>query len=215
MSLVNVNDQLTNIAQIVRRCPTVTLRRAFVASYRAFCAQTRMVTVRITGFDTEASSQLYALGTDPYLEIVGIRAMQLTDTSIGAAQTWPLGPLDPSEWNPNTPAGRPVRFTYVPHGQVALFPTPAAAYAVDITAEVQPKSEDVSKVPSEGLVQYSNEIEAGALAYLLRIPDQPWTNPNMAAMYDAQARAGIANAKAQVQRGHNPGSRRVRPRPFI
>jgi hypothetical protein len=80
---------------------------------------------------------------------------------------------------------------------------------------VQPKSENVSWVPSAGLVQFSNEIEAGALAYLLRIPGEPWTDPTMAERHERDFRAGVANAKAQVQRSHNMGAQRVRPRPFM
>lgn len=211
MSLVSVNDQLTNIAQIVRRCPTVTLRRAFVAAYREFCQQTRYVTINASGA-TEAGTAQYGLGSDPYLEIVAVRAVQVTAPT---GEKWPAAPSDPATWNPNQPQARPAQFAYVPHGQLAVFPTPDAAYTITYTAVVQPKSENVTWVPSEALVQYSNAVEAGALAYLLRIPGQPWTDPNAAERYDRDFRVGIANAKAQVQRNHNMGSQRVRPRPFV
>lgn len=214
MSLVQVNDQLANIAQIVRRCPTVTLRRAFVSAYRTFCDATKFVTVNATGA-TEAGTAQYALGSDPYLEIIGLRAVQLSQTVGGRAQAWPAVPSDPSTWDPNMPDGRPTLYAYVPHGQFVLHATPDAVYDVSYTAIVQPKTENVSWVPSEGLSQFSNAIEAGALAYLLRIPGEPWTDPNMAERHDRDFRVGISNAKAQAQRNHNMGSQRLRPRPFF
>lgn len=214
MSLVQVNDQLTNIAQIVRRCPTVTLRRAFVRAYRTFCDSTKFLTVTASGA-TEAGVAQYGMGSDPYLEIIGLRAVQLSQTIGDRVQTWPVTPSDPSTWSPNLPQGRPRVFAYVPHGQFVLHATPDKVYDLTYTAVVQPKSENVSWVPSEPLAQFSNEIEAGALAYLLRIPGEPWSNPNMAERHERDFLAGIANAKAQVQRNHNMGAQRVRPRPFF
>lgn len=214
MSLVQVNDQLTNIAQIVRRCPTVTLRRAFVRAYREFCEQTKFITVNASG-STAAGVAQYDMGSDPYLEIIGLRAVQITQTVGGHDQMWPALPSDPSTWNPSLPQGRPTVFAYVPHGQFVLHTVPDGVYGVAYTAVVQPKSENVSWVPSEGLAQFSNEIEAGALAYLLRIPGQPWTDPNAAERHERDFRSGVSNAKAQVQRNHNMGAQRVRPRPFV
>ncbi len=47
------------------------------------------------------------------------------------------------------------------------------------------------------------------------IPNEPWTNPQIAQAYAAQFRSGIANAKADVQRQHQSGSQRVMGRAFL
>jgi len=208
MEFVNVYDQVANIAQIVRKCPNITLARAYVRAYRDFCNQTQWLKVSIPGA-TVAGTVQYNLGTDTFTEITGVRAVQLTDAS---GNKWGLSPADSGGWNPNRPSSMPRQFSYVGQGQVALFPTPDAVYSLLVSAIVQPKSEAVTQIPSECLRKYSNEIEAGALAYLLTIPGQPWSNPAMAEGYGRAFRSGIANAKADVQRGHNVGSQRVRPR---
>ena len=214
MNTVNVVDQLANIAQIVRRCPSITLARAYVSAYRSFCSQTQWLTVNVPGATVAGTAQ-YDLGTDPFVEIVAVKAVQVSETIGGVEQKWGAAASDSSGWDANMPAGGPRRYTYVTQGQIVLNPTPDKVYGLLVSAIVQPKTETVQQIPSAPLAKYSNEIEAGALAYLLTIPGQPWSNPAMAAGYDRVFRAGVANAKADVQRQHNTGSQRVRPRAFV
>lgn len=211
MNMVEVNDQLANIAQIVRRAPSIVLARAFVRAYRDFCNQTRWVHVNVAGATVSGTDQ-YDLGTDTYTQIIGIDAVQATDST---GQKWNLSPGVATSWNPNQPNARPMFFAYVPDGQFAVYPTPDAAYDLLVSAIVQPKSETVTQVPSAPLSKYSNEIEAGALEYLLMIPNEPWSNPAGAMLWGQKFRSGVANAKADVQRGHQQGSMRVAGRAFL
>lgn len=211
MNMVEVKDQLANIAQIVRRAPSIVLARAFVRAYRDFCNQTRWVHVNVPGATTADEPQ-YDLGTETYTQIIGIAAVQGTGSD---GKKWSLTPSDPTSWDPNRGTDRPLYFAYVPDGGLALYPTPNAAYTMLISAIVQPKDETVAQVPAAPLSKYSNEIEAGALEYLLMIPGEPWSNPGAAMMWGQKFRAGVANAKADVQRQHQQGSMRVLGRPFI
>jgi hypothetical protein len=211
MNMVDVNDQLANIAQIVRRAPSIVLARAFVRAYRDFCNQTRWLKVNVAGSTVSGDTQ-YDLGTDTYTQIIGFAAVQATDSQ---GQKWNLQGSVSSMWDPNRGNDRPMAYAYVPDGQLALYPTPNAVYTLLVSAIVQPKSETVSQIPAECLSKYSNEIEAGALAYLLMIPNEPWTNPQLAQVWGAQFRSGIANAKADVQRQHQTGSQRVMGRAFL
>ena len=214
MQMVDVFDQLANIAQIVRRCPTITLSRAYVRAYRDFCSQTMWLKTNIPGA-TEAGVRQYNLGSDTFVEIIGVRALQGSWTPAQTEQFWSIAASDSSQWDPNMKPGQPVRFTYIPHGQIALDPIPKQVYNLLVSAVVQPKSETVTQIPSECLVKYSNEIEAGALAYLLSVPGQPWSNPALAQVYKREFSSAVANAKADVQRGFQMGSQRVRPRGFV
>ncbi len=210
---VNANDQVVNIAQIVQRAPTITLTRAFVRAYRDFCGQTRWLKVPIQGTTAEGTRQ-YDLGSDPYVDIIGVRGVQGQQTTSGRVQYWGLTPSDSSKWDPNMNPGAPMRFTYVSEAQIAVDPLPDKAYEITVSAIIQPK-EAAIVIPEAPLLQYSNEIEAGALAYLLNIPGQKWSNPLLAAQYMKEFRSGVANAKANVQRSFNEGSMRVRPRGFV
>lgn len=215
MNFVALDDQLANIAQIVRKAPKITLRRAYTRAMREWCQQTQWLRVTIPGATT-ANTEIYGLGTDPNLDILAIRAMSLTQVVGTTPQTYGLRPSDSSQWNPNATHAAPRQYCYVAEGSFALFPTPDAVYTLSISAIVMPKETSAAaQVPADPLVKYSNDIEAGALAYLLAIPGQPWTDEAAAARYQRDFTSGISNGKAEVQRAFNTGSQRVRPRPFL
>ncbi len=215
MNTVDVNDQLTNIAQIVRKCPTITLRRAYNRAYRDFCSQTQWLTVQIPGQSTPNVPE-YNLGTDPYVDIIGIKGMQGSIVQgSGITQFWTINPADPSGFDPNFQPTLSGQYAYVPQARFVLFPTPGAQiFQLLVSAIVTPK-EAATQIPSAPLVEYSTTIEAGALAYLLDVPGMPWSNPALAMKHMRVFQAGVANAKAKVQRNFNTGSQRARPRAFV
>lgn len=214
MNLVDVNEYLANVAQMVRKCPTVTLRHAYMRAYRQWCQETQWLRDTIPGV-TVANVSLYNLGNDPNLDICGIYAMQGSITNGGAVQTFPLPPSDPGSWNPNfLGPNQPLRYAYMPEAQFALNPTPNTVYQLSITLILEPKEAAVN-VPLSPLVKYSNTFEAGALAYLLALPGMPWSDPKSALVWDARFNSGISNGKAEVQRNFNTGAQRVRPRQFV
>ncbi len=215
MNMVDVNDYLANIAQIARRCPTVTLRHAYVRAYREWCQQTQWLKTNIPGATTVGVPQ-YSLGNDPNLDIIGIYAMQATFTPNGGnPQTWALGPNNSSGWNPNVAqSSQPQQYQYVPEAQFALWPIPSTVIQLGITVILTPKEAAVN-VPQSPLQKYSNDFEAGALAYLLMVPGQPWSNPSAAQVYKREFSAGISNGKAEAQRSYNTGAQRATPRLFV
>jgi hypothetical protein len=213
MNFVDVNDQLANVAQIVRKCPTVTLRRAYVRALREWCQQTQWLRTNVIGA-TVAEQAQYSLGNDANLDIIGIYAMQASQVRGNTRQYWTLPPTDSGFWNANVVPGQPVRYCYVPEDQFALNPTPNDVFDLTITTILQPKDGSVN-IPEAPLLKYSNEIEAGALAYLLMIPGMPWSNPTIAQGYSREFRSGISNGKAEAQRQFNIGAQRAKPRRFF
>ena len=215
MNTVALDDQLTNIAQIVRKAPKITLRRAYTRALREWCQQTQWLRITIPG-STTADVETYGLGTDPGLDIIAIRAISLTQVIGTKPQTYGLRPSDSTQWNPNAIRDVPRQYCYVPEGSFALYPTPDAVYTLSISVIVTPKeTAAAAQIPGDPLIKYSNDIEAGALAYLLALPGQPWTDAAAAARYMRDFASAIANGKAEAQRAYNTGSMRVRPRPFL
>ena len=211
--MVDTFDQLVNIAQICRKCPTITLRRAYVRALREWCQQTQWLRTNVDGQVTTASRQS-SLGDDPYLEIVGIKAMNGSQSASQGIQFWPIVPSDSGQWDPNMVPGMPVRFQYIPEAQFAVDPFPFQTYGITITLILQPK-EGAVMIPQAPLLKYSNEIEAGALSYLMSLTGQPWSNPVESLRRDKEFRSGISNGKAEVAKNFNVGSTRARQRQFI
>lgn len=211
--LIDVNDKLVNIAQICRGAPSATLRRAYVRALREWCQQTQWLRVNVQGTMLQGERQ-FTLGDDVYFDIVAIQGVQGSQSGSQGIQYWPIVPSDSGQWDPNMQPGQPVRYQYIPQGQFAVDPLPQQTYGVKLTLVVQPK-EGAVMIPAEPLVKYSNEIESGALEYLMLIPGQAWTNPTIAQMRGREFRSGISNGKADVQRSYNVGSQRITPRPFL
>lgn len=225
MNFVSVNDQLINVAQICRGCPTPTLQRAYVRALREWAQQTQWLRLNLPGA-LEMNVQQYALGNDPQLDICGIYAMQGIQTPTSSSgspppgpQFWTIMPSNSGQWNPNVQPSMPIAFQYIPEAQFSVFPIPQQDYGCTITLIVQPK-EGAINIPSSPLIKYSNEIEAGALSYLMQIDGQPWTKDARAAAikqmaYARQFQSGISNGKADAQRNYNVGSIRATPRAFV
>lgn len=218
MNFVDVTPYLANVAQKIRKCPTNTLRHAYMRAYRDWCQQTQWLRTNIDGA-TVAGDRQYSLGQAPGLDIVGIYAMSAwQDTGNGNPQYWSVMKSNSGNWDPNLSINaattQPVRYAYIPEGQFALDPIPKGVFGLTVTAIVVPSESSVN-VPLEPLIKYSNDIEAGALAYLYDIAGQPWTNPGLANKNDRIFTSGVSNGKAEVQRDYNTGSQRARPRAFL
>ena len=211
--MVDTFDQLDNVAQICRKCPTITLRRAYVRALREWCQQTQWLRTNIDGQVTTVSRQ-YSLGDDPYVEIIGIQAMNGSQPASQGIQFWPIVTSDSGQWDPNMNPGMPVRFQYIPEAQFSVDPYPFQTYGITITLILQPKKGAVM-IPAAPLVKYSPQIEAGALSYLMSLTGQPWSNPVESLRRDKEFRSGISNGKAEVAKNFNVGAVRARQRQFI
>lgn len=221
MNFVDVNAQLRNVAQLVRRCPMQTLRSAYVQALRDWCNQTHwlrkdITTSTIFQSGAEAAFVVPLAGQDDtYLEVIAIRDHIVgIDTSPTRPLEFKIWPGDPSMWNLANRVNRPMWYAYRPEGLFDLHPAPDKDYNLRITAVLQPK-DGALFVPDTPLKKWSSDIEAGALEYLFGIPDEKWSSEGKAEKWGKTFRSGINNAKAEAQRRFNTGSQRARPQPFI
>jgi hypothetical protein len=217
MSTTDVIDLVPEVGQFVRRCPTLTLTRAYLRAARNFCAQTRWLRADATlngSTDTIANQMTYALQiTDATLEIVGVRDVKANQVGL-PLNAWIIKPLDKTLFSPWVGPGSPTKYAYIPDAQIAFFPTPEKAYTMTITVAVQPVR-TATALPNELITKWKEVIEAGALEYLFGIPGQKWSDANRAIFFGKTFRAGINNAKGDEQRGYNQGPVRARPRQII
>lgn len=212
MANVNIIEVVPDIAQIVRRCPTSTIIRSYARAAHLFFRQSRWWRVNITGA-TIIGTQVYSLGSDPYVDIVGIKAMDGYFNSGGQPSYFPLSPSDPGTWNPSFEPQQPLTYTYVPEAQFALFPIPNMVYNLTVTAQCAPKR-TATQIEETLLTKWSEALDAGALSYLFAIPRQPWSSPQEALRNAVTFQAAINAAKADEQRNFNTGTVMAKRRPF-
>ena len=212
MAQVQVLDVMRDVSQLVRRAPNATLISAYVRAARKFCRESRWFRSTLVG-ETVADTRLYSLGSDTYMEVVGIRAVSAQQLN-GSGQPWALAASDPAGWYPGFQPSQPQRYAYIPEGQIAVDPLPDKAYTLTMTLQLQPKA-GVTSLPEELFVKWDQAMQDGALMYLLNIPGQAWTNPQQAELHRRAFQAAINNAKLDEQRGYNTGTVFIRKRPFI
>lgn len=205
-------DIVPDVAQVCRKAPNATVIRALNRAAREFCKQTRWMRFQLSG-ETVADTAQFSMGSDPDLEIIGIKAASAARQS-GNTQPWPLHVSAATTWPAGQRTAAPRRYAYVPEALVALNPTPDAAYDLVLTIVVQPTLAATS-IPSQLLVRWDRAIKAGALAYLLELPDQEWTDKAMAQIKLREFQSSVNNARADEQREYQAGTVIARRRPFI
>lgn len=205
-------DIIPDVAQIVRKAPNATLIRALNRAAREFCKQTRWMRLTLQGV-TVAGTQLYSMGADQDLEIIGLKAVS-SAARTGNTRARALQVSTPAGWVPDQPDAAPMRYAYVPEGMLALNPTPDKVYDLLMTIVVQPTLA-ANSIPSQLLVRWDRVIKAGALSYLLEVPGQPWSDPAEALMKQREFQSGISNARADEQRDYQSGTFIARRRPFV
>lgn len=210
MANVTVMSVAADVAQLVRGAPNGTLIGAYIRAARKFCRESRWYRASLAGV-TVAGTRTYSLGSDPYVEVLGLRA---ASASLDGGKVWNLGVSNTTGWDANRENARPTRYAYVPEGQIALDPIPDDVYDLTLTLVLQPKTGAVV-VPEELLVKWDQVLQAGALSYLLDLEGQPWTNPVQAEKHRRAFQAGISNARADEQREFNAGTQFVKRRQFL
>lgn len=204
--MAEILSLLQDAAQVARRCPNPTLSRAYLRAAQKFCTESRWLR-RTVEVDTEGGLSLYTLdlpSADQVLEIIGTRLIRVT-SSTAPLNTWTIRPSDPTTWCVNQARGKPRTYGYQPESQVELLPTPDDVYQLAVIAQCTPVR-DAIELPDDLLTKWDRALTDGALAYLLNLPDQPWSNPNLARNYAVAFQAAINNAKADEQRAYNTGT---------
>lgn len=200
MAQIAVINLVAPVAQIARNCPTPTLVQAYVDAVRKFCAKSRWLRTNIAG-ETVVDQTVYSLGSDPYNEIIGIKAVSLDPDS---AETSSLTESQIG-FDPHEDADVPEFYRYLPHGNIELHPKPAAVYPLTISAVLQPKRGQNS-IDDTLPLQWEYVFQAGALAYLLKIPDQPWTDKVEANTQLAIFMDGCNHGVSSEAAGYNAGA---------
>lgn len=210
MALIHVLDIARDVAQVCKKCPNGTLEQAIIRSARKFLRESRWYTTAVPGATT-ADVPAYSLGSDPYEEIIGLRAMSLTQDN---GSTMALHVSDSTLWQANPGTGTPTRYAYVPEGQFVLNVVPDKTYSLTATVILIPKAGQ-NKIEERVLSKWDQAIQAGALAYLHSLKSEPWYDPNEAVRQERIHQSAINNARADEQRQYQRGSQRARPRGVI
>lgn len=201
MSQVAVLGYLAEVLQICRECPTTVATAAYISAVRIFCQKSRWLLATIPGA-TIIDTPAYSLGSDVNNEIIGIKAITITEA---VDDTHPLTESLSGNWDSNDATGVPELYQYLPEAQFAVHPVPNAVFQLTVTAFIQPKNGS-NTIEDSLLVNWDQCFKAGALAYLLALPRTSWTDKAEARVQDGIFTGLCNQAHMSALRGYNAGA---------
>lgn len=201
MTQVLVKDIIAPVWQLCPSAPITMVVQAYIDAARKFCNQTRWLKATIAGA-TIVNTRSYSLGSDPYNEISGIQAIDITQS---ATDVHGLTERSSSQWDTTDANDVPIFYQYTPEGQFAVHPKPDAIYALSVGVILQPKRGSNS-VDDSLIVSWDYALQQGALSYLLGMAGQPWMDKGEAQKQFVLFNASINSAAMSAAAGYNAGA---------
>ena len=169
-----------------------------------FCQRTRVWRQWLTPGVTVLNTRTYALGLPAMADVVRLETARINGLPVPVASYRELGQ------NIALQALARPGVTTVDRRNFTLLDVPAAAgLSIEIEASLKP-SRDATGMPDELFNQYSDVIAQGAQSRLMMLPDQRFTNPDLAMLAAAKFDDMVGDAKVDAWRGHTATQPRSR-----
>jgi hypothetical protein len=199
-----------DVAMMVPACPSITIDNAARRAAIELCDHGQMWIADLSSFATVADTAEYELATPAETEISQI-------ISVRTGTQW-LQPLAESQMGTTaeiypTRKGQPEGYFTPTPGFLCLYTLTYGIYTIYVRAALTP-SPTATGMEAVILNQYRDEIVAGTLARLLKMPGQSWTDPNLAKAYQNEFINAKGVARTDALRSFTSTSLRVSPRPF-
>lgn len=205
-----LSDFYSRITPWVVGCPEPTINQALVDAAVRFCEGAKVIHQRTDPVSTQANVSTYEVDS-PTQQRVGT----VQDVFCNGKPLTPLvGDARPS---PSDRTGTPTHY----YGgradsvfMVHLYPTPDAAYTLQVDASFVPVRTATS-LEDELLERWVEAVAVGALAQIFSIPNQPFSDPSQAAAASMAFTGLTMQARREAGRTQIEGSDRIRPRRFV
>jgi hypothetical protein len=205
--MANFSQLYPEIKLLANQCPNSTIDNYIVRAARIFCQDSKFYqrTIVLNQTDTQAVYPLILSGVTD--EVVGIESVEQDNR--------PLYPLDQKDYS-NAFGGISRGFQFEPPNLLVIVPTPSQYKANGIKARciLQP-SETASTLDESIYRRWKYAIQDGALAGILSMQNEPWSNSQLAGEKEASFREGISKAFIQRERGFQPRDLYIKPRSFL
>lgn len=199
-------DVFPELRRQTKGCPDITRQDAVIRAAREFCRRSWYV-LRIVDIAVTGNVQNYNLVPPGDEEVIGVKFVQVDGKA--------LHPAMPEDQDPSIANTKPSVFTFTPPNVLSLFPIADKNYANGLVlAAVQPIL-NAETLPREIQQAYHEVIGYGALAWILEMPGETWSNPQMSDLYARKFGAGCSLAKLAAMKSFSPRNLRVDPISFV
>lgn len=215
-----LDDFMPHILPWVPNCPTPMAEQALLVVARDFCART-MITQQWFTLPSTSGVNEYDIDLPQQQDLDRILYAAYRDLPLRLA---PLNDVTrPSALRTDVPdvgvvSGTPLTAFIPLPGQATfqVFPVPNETLADAFTLRVSyvPRR-DATALEDILYDDWLDGLTAGVIAYLLKMPGQPFSNPLLANEYARAFTAAVGQAYSDSRRGYVVTSMRVTPRSFI
>lgn len=203
-----VSDLFTRLLPRVVGCPEPLALQALVDSTAEFCEKSLVIRHTLETVSTQPDLQTYSLDTPSQQRVARVLSVTYNGRTINA-----VPPSNPGEMDfGGVPLAYSTRFDG-PELLVELYPTPNATGTMVVQIAAAPLATATS-LEDELVTRWYDAVLAGAWWRLMSMPNQPFTNFDLAAAYAAMYRTETGKALAEGFSGRVQSSRTTKMRPF-
>lgn len=144
-----------------------------------------------------------------------MQGLRVSEAWINDSEVFPITPSDLAAENGNwsTLSGTPTNYIQPEEGSLRLFRIPNAAGTLTVRAVVAPRY-DATEISDVLGYQWWQAVVSGALAYLMSVPGEPFSNPEGAAANGAAFAKFIDEAALAAYKGNTKARVRIRSHNF-
>lgn len=189
----------------VPSCPRPLAEQCLKDAAIEFCRETGVLRYDIGPVDVQFGTSDYLL--DPSGDV---RIVRVLSASYRGAQLAPT-----AEVPADGAVGTPRQISSPDSSHVRIYPAPdeTQTSVLRVTATVT-LSPDIAEIPDALYADWLEALVSGAAARISAIPDQPFTNPTVAAEASMRYRQQLTRAQAEAAGPRILSSARVRQRPL-
>lgn len=200
MSSVTYNQWLPYVQVALPGCPTPLILENIRQAIITFCAQTKYWRVTLAPFYTLADQPEYTLEYPVDTKIVAVETIRFGE------QQAVLTPTTEEEmdacvnsWRNWT--GTPGRYMQTMTDSFRFDRIPVVGSLVNVLVSLKP-TQDAQQVDERVYEEWKDAITSGALARLFAMPNQEWTDVNIAGYHMAIYQQGIDEATLRANQGY-------------
>lgn len=199
--MARFGDFLHLVAPFAPGVPDPVAERAILDGAVRFCRESRALRMELDPILVMPNFREYDVEPDG-VEPLEILAAQFAGRNLQAAS------LEQAKREIADKPGPPVAWYQVSPRLVRLFPTPNENGLLHLYAIAEPRA-NATQLDDRIYREWRHGVAAAALSHLLITPNQPYSNPQLASMYEGRFADEVARAQAFAGKAHL----RVRPCP--
>lgn len=204
-----ISDFFPRMLPYLPGCSEPLAAQAILDAAIVFCEDAQVVREELDGFVTVAGEKSYELYAPAQQQIARVLDVLVDGRSIPGIAAEDVDLLVGAE-------GSPVSFYTSRNGSellLNLFPTPDKAYQVQVRAALRP-ARNATQLEDDLFNLWSDAVLAGAMARVMAVPGQPFSDPAAAVGYGMAAARAANKARVEGNFGRVRANMRVRSHPF-